>query len=368
MPLLPVKCPMCGAILHIESKKEAAVCQSCGNAFVVEKAINNYNTYNSVVNNITSDSVVVQMESEKERLNTNAETYIKLGKIQKALSIYNELVEKYPNDWRGWWGSIYYDYGYKNVRDLYSAQRRAELSQKMTLFEKVAPPEEYAKLAEVIKTRIDEITVIIEKDKLDELARLNALVDNAIISHAEQIEELTIKLSEASSNYNRAQSELKQAVKERESIEANEQHLKEYKKNIEFLPNLGVLAVVIFGILGLIDGTQFSMVLVVCGFLCAVAYFVLGLLSDVLTAVLIHFPVEELNNAREKERVIRKSTDNLNSIITKLEAELKQYKLRSDYMKLNKGSLVASMKAANVWFGKPQDICHFVDKNMQANK
>lgn len=36
------------------------------------------------VNNITSDNVVVHIESEEERLNTNAETYIKLGDTLKA--------------------------------------------------------------------------------------------------------------------------------------------------------------------------------------------------------------------------------------------------------------------------------------------
>lgn len=44
MPLVPAKCTVCGAVLTIDSTKETAVCQSCDNAFVVEKAINNYNT------------------------------------------------------------------------------------------------------------------------------------------------------------------------------------------------------------------------------------------------------------------------------------------------------------------------------------
>lgn len=368
MPLVPAKCTVCGALLNIDSSKEAAVCQSCGNAFVVEKAINHYNTYNSVVNNITSDNVVVHIESEKERLNTNAETYIKLGDTLKALAIYRELVDKFPDDWRGWWGSIHYHYGYENIRDLYSAERQAELEQKMALFKKIAPPEEYVKLAEVIKTRIEEVKTAIKKDNLDKLASLNALVDNAIVAHAERIKELAMKLSEVRSNYNKTQLELKQAVKEREAVEADEEHIKKRKENIEWLPILGVLAVVIYGVLGLIDGAQFFLVLVVCGLLGAVVYFVLTLLSEGLTTALIKFPVEELNNARKKESDIRKSTDDLNFLITNLEAELKQYKLRSDYMKLNKDSLVASMNASRVGAWRQQDICNFVDKNIQTNK
>ena len=102
MPLLPAKCPICGAILNIESEKEAAICPSCNNAFVVEKAINNYNTYNT----ITADTVIVQGESEKEQLNKNGETYIELGSFGKAKEYYEQLVERFPDDYRGWWGLI----------------------------------------------------------------------------------------------------------------------------------------------------------------------------------------------------------------------------------------------------------------------
>ena len=106
MPLVPAKCTVCGAVLTIDSSKEAAVCRSCGNAFVVENAINNYNTYNNIVNNITADTVVVQGESEKEQLHRNAETFRKLGKYEKAILYYNDMVKKFSDDWRGWWGLI----------------------------------------------------------------------------------------------------------------------------------------------------------------------------------------------------------------------------------------------------------------------
>lgn len=102
MPLLPAKCPICGAILNIESEKEAALCPCCNNAFVVEKAINNYNTFNT----IKADTVVVNNESEKEQLNKNGEFYIKLGFFEEAIQYYKQLVNKLPDDYRGWWGWI----------------------------------------------------------------------------------------------------------------------------------------------------------------------------------------------------------------------------------------------------------------------
>ncbi len=44
MPLVNAKCTNCGANLTVDEAKDAAVCQYCGSAFIVEKAINNYNT------------------------------------------------------------------------------------------------------------------------------------------------------------------------------------------------------------------------------------------------------------------------------------------------------------------------------------
>lgn len=101
MPLVPAKCTVCGAILTINSEKDAAVCSSCGNAFVVEKAINNYNTYNT----INADTVVVQ-GADAEQFLKNGATYIQLGDYSKALGYYEEMVEHFPDDYRGWWGLI----------------------------------------------------------------------------------------------------------------------------------------------------------------------------------------------------------------------------------------------------------------------
>lgn len=55
MPLVNAKCTNCGANLAVDKAKDAAICQYCGSAFIVEKAINNYN----VVNNINAGVVNV---------------------------------------------------------------------------------------------------------------------------------------------------------------------------------------------------------------------------------------------------------------------------------------------------------------------
>lgn len=54
MPLVNAKCTNCGANLQVDNTKDAAICQYCGSAYIVEKAINNYNTVNNINANIVN--------------------------------------------------------------------------------------------------------------------------------------------------------------------------------------------------------------------------------------------------------------------------------------------------------------------------
>ena len=359
MPLVPAKCTVCGAVLTIDSTKEAAVCQNCGNAFVVEKAINNYNTYNSVVNNITSDNVIVHIESEKERLNTSAETYIKLGDTLKALATYRELVDKFPDDWRGWWGSIYYQYGYGNIRGLYSAEGQAELKQKMALFKKIAPPEEFEKLDKVITARIEEVQAAIEMENLELMSDLNNLVDNSISVATQQIEEKTQQLLVARGTYDRLNLELQQAISTRESIEADEKKMKNRSDTIEFIPYFGVIGAILFGVLGLLDGVQFFLVLVVCLIVGAIAYGVLALISVGLSATLIKYPVKELQEAKGNEGSIRKRVDAVYITLKEHEREIELWNKRCNYMNENKEEIVS-----NLFERKSRNISGYIDEKL----
>ena len=67
MPLVDAKCTNCGGTLQVDSAKEAAVCPFCGSAFIVEKAIQNFNiTNNVVVNNNVQADVVNIYNSKKD--------------------------------------------------------------------------------------------------------------------------------------------------------------------------------------------------------------------------------------------------------------------------------------------------------------
>lgn len=61
MNLVKAKCPNCGGELDVNAEAECLICKYCGCPFIVEKAINNFNTSvtNNVTNNIKADTVVV---------------------------------------------------------------------------------------------------------------------------------------------------------------------------------------------------------------------------------------------------------------------------------------------------------------------
>ena len=103
MPLVNAKCTNCGGTLTVDASKEAAICDFCGSPYIVEKAIQNYNYY--VTQNIKADNVNVTAkgEAEKERLLHNAETYTGFKDYKKALEIYKQVTEDYPDDYRGWY-------------------------------------------------------------------------------------------------------------------------------------------------------------------------------------------------------------------------------------------------------------------------
>ena len=42
MPIVPVKCTQCGAVLQAGKEKDSAVCPHCSTPFIIEKAVNNY--------------------------------------------------------------------------------------------------------------------------------------------------------------------------------------------------------------------------------------------------------------------------------------------------------------------------------------
>lgn len=78
MPLVPAKCPECGGNIVVDNAKDAWICDFCKTPFIVEKAINNFNTVNNVTNNIKADVVNVYE-------NTNKDFVIKARVLEKYI-------------------------------------------------------------------------------------------------------------------------------------------------------------------------------------------------------------------------------------------------------------------------------------------
>lgn len=57
MPLVPAKCPECGGLIEVDNEKRAGFCQHCGNPFVVEDAIQTFNTVYNITNNYNTTNV-----------------------------------------------------------------------------------------------------------------------------------------------------------------------------------------------------------------------------------------------------------------------------------------------------------------------
>ncbi|MBQ7567374.1 hypothetical protein IJT17_01045 [bacterium] len=86
MPLVPAKCTSCGDTVKVDSKKDAAICPSCGSAFIVEKAISNYNiSIKADKIEINTDGITVsnllQLASEEISSGNYAKTASYLARI-----------------------------------------------------------------------------------------------------------------------------------------------------------------------------------------------------------------------------------------------------------------------------------------------
>ncbi len=86
MPLVPAKCPECGGNINIDSGRKAAICEFCKQPFIVEEAINNFNTTYNITNNnvINADIVNVQSFPDLQNLIKDMELKIEFG-LKKTL-------------------------------------------------------------------------------------------------------------------------------------------------------------------------------------------------------------------------------------------------------------------------------------------
>ncbi len=89
MPLVPAKCTNCGDTINVDDQKDAAICPSCGAAFIVEKAITNYNV------SIKADKIEINADGiTADNLLKLAIDEIKNGNCAKAADNLTRALER----------------------------------------------------------------------------------------------------------------------------------------------------------------------------------------------------------------------------------------------------------------------------------
>lgn len=105
MPLVAAQCTNCGAALQVDNSKEAAVCQYCASAFIVEKAIHNYEINNSY--QIENANIVINDDKSFAKRLAAADEYLnQLQEYDAAYNIYAEIESIAPGNHKVWYGKI----------------------------------------------------------------------------------------------------------------------------------------------------------------------------------------------------------------------------------------------------------------------
>ena len=100
MPLVQAKCTNCGANLQVESTKDAAVCENCGTAFIIEKAINEFNIAKA---NISAGVVNVQSGPSVDNLLKRAHDELSIGRLEEADAYCVRVLEYDPKNYLAWY-------------------------------------------------------------------------------------------------------------------------------------------------------------------------------------------------------------------------------------------------------------------------
>ena len=88
----PAKCTNCGASLTVDPSQKAAVCPFCNSAYIVEKAIQEYNI--QVSGNLTVNGAQININGKNlDNLLERAEQCASSGDFDKAMDYFNEVLD-----------------------------------------------------------------------------------------------------------------------------------------------------------------------------------------------------------------------------------------------------------------------------------
>ncbi len=108
MALVPAICTQCGAQIEVDNTHDAGICKYCGTAFVIEKAINNYNIRNVVNVQSGGNTINIASADQSNKYIMMARKYKSNGDFEKAEKFYTLALEGQPDNWEANFYSTYF--------------------------------------------------------------------------------------------------------------------------------------------------------------------------------------------------------------------------------------------------------------------
>lgn len=106
MNLVPAKCPSCGGLIEVDKDRKAANCQHCKEAFIVEEAIQTYNTYFQTINNIghVENMIYNDEKSIENRIKNAVNNLYVIENREEAYKNFKSIAEDDSSCWKAWLG------------------------------------------------------------------------------------------------------------------------------------------------------------------------------------------------------------------------------------------------------------------------
>ncbi|MBR4051226.1 MAG: hypothetical protein IKK09_12065 [Clostridia bacterium] len=155
MAMISAVCTQCGARLEINSEKESAICPYCDTPFLIEKKTD-------------------KLKSEADNLAKSGDTFLTLKEYSAARGKFEMLSNKFPYDYRGWWGLVKTDS--KNFTDFgISKMKLDEINQFYSKASTVATVAQRNEMQHQFENYYADVCSELSKIKTAAYSRLNQL-------------------------------------------------------------------------------------------------------------------------------------------------------------------------------------------------
>lgn len=145
MPLVPAKCTNCGGSLEVDNSQKAAICPYCGQAYIVEEAINRYSI------SVHANTVIMNDDRTSAARLEAGETFLSMEYWDNAIKAYSEATDLKPQNYEGWWGLLR-AFTREFTADIYNQPLMEGLQDLFDNAIKFAPKEKQEEIYEKYKT------------------------------------------------------------------------------------------------------------------------------------------------------------------------------------------------------------------------